>query len=474
MLSDGEVIVGGSFAMAGSITVNSIARRNVVTGVWSAYGSGVSGGEVRAITTASDGDVIAGGTFTMAGGVPANSIARWDTQTQTWSALGSGIAGSVNAIAITPNGDIYAGGDFDSAGGNGANNIARWDGTSWSALGLSVNAPVYALVVMPDGTLIAGGRFDYAGQIQTGMVARWNGSVWSRLGPSRVGFGNVGQLPTVYAMTVLSNGDLVIGGGFISPGGNLARWNGSTWSGWPGGGATYGVGSLTALPSGGLVAGVGLFPAAGGVQINRIAYWNGSAWLAMGSGIGGISAVVHALAPVPRLGGVEVVVGGSRITTVGGTPANNFARYSFGPSAPSITAHPQSILVCRNTPVIFNVVATGTDPIAYIWRHDGVPIDAGVNPTAATSTLSLSHPDAGSYDCVLSNTCGEVTCNPASITFSSDCEADFNCNSAADSDDFFTFIEAFFRNLPRADFHYDGRVDSQDFFAFLAAFFAGC
>lgn len=54
------------------------------------------------------------------------------------------------------------------------------------------------------------------------------------------------------------------------------------------------------------------------------------------------------------------------------------------------------------------------------------------------------------------------------------CPADFNADGAANSQDFFDFLNAFFTNDPRADVNADGFVNSQDFFEFIPVFFAGC
>jgi len=54
------------------------------------------------------------------------------------------------------------------------------------------------------------------------------------------------------------------------------------------------------------------------------------------------------------------------------------------------------------------------------------------------------------------------------------CTADFNGDTAVNSQDFFDFITAFFASAPNADFNNDGSINSQDFFDFVSVFFVGC
>ncbi len=67
-------------------------------------------------------DLYAGGSFAGAGGVPANGIAKWDRS--TWSALGTGMNRPVFALAITGS-DLFAGGSFATAGGKVSAHVAR-------------------------------------------------------------------------------------------------------------------------------------------------------------------------------------------------------------------------------------------------------------------------------------------------------------------------------------------------------------
>lgn len=52
------------------------------------------------------------------------------------------------------------------------------------------------------------------------------------------------------------------------------------------------------------------------------------------------------------------------------------------------------------------------------------------------------------------------------------CPADWNGDGVITSQDFFTFLVAFFNN--NADYNHDGQTTSQDFFIFIADFFTGC
>ena len=136
--------------------------------------------------------VYAGGGFTRANDhgvlhLDAHYVAMWDGA--HWSPIGVGGPGLNSAVdSILVDGtDVYIGGRFTNASNAGVNlpsadYIARWDGSVWTALGAGMGGEVYALTRLSNGDLIAGGLFITAGGITVNHVARWNGSVWSPLG----------------------------------------------------------------------------------------------------------------------------------------------------------------------------------------------------------------------------------------------------------------------------------------------------
>jgi len=169
---NGDLIAGGSFATAGEVIVNNIARWD--GSEWQAIGSGMNM-PVESFA-AQDGYLIAGGEFTTAGGVAASRIARWDES--EWHPMGAVMSGPpdivgfwVSALAIH-DGNLIAGGRFSTAGGVTANNIARWNGSEWHPLVTGMNRRVQTLTVH-DGYLIAGGDFTTAGGQTASFTARW-------------------------------------------------------------------------------------------------------------------------------------------------------------------------------------------------------------------------------------------------------------------------------------------------------------
>lgn len=307
----------------------------------------VAGGQFRSITPA---------------GPQVNYIGRWDGE--AWQPIGTGVSPGSGLTVYTlttwdPDGagpkakQLIAGGSFITADGVTVNRIARSDGIAWHPLGLGMSFDVYwARPWDPDGPgpladqLLAAGEFPSAGGRGVNGIARWDGSVWQSFGTGMDSSvrslatwdpDGAGPLPS----------QLVTGGFFTSAGGvavnRVAGWNGSAWQPFATGLsgktrfpavnalATWDPDGAGPLPDQ-LVVG-GDFTTAGGATVNRIARWEASAWQPLGTGMVGTSgsASVGALASWdPDGDGPQAVqlVAGGSFTTAGGVIANNIARWN--------------------------------------------------------------------------------------------------------------------------------------------------
>ncbi|HOB75539.1 MAG TPA: family 10 glycosylhydrolase [Phycisphaerae bacterium] len=92
--------------------------------------------------------------------------------------------------------------------------------------------------------------------------------------------------------------------------------------------------------------------------------------------------------------------------------------FSLGP--PVITQHPGNQSVCPGGSTSFTVVATGSAPISYRWRKNGVDLNNGGHYSGVTTaTLTISNADGADvadYSCRVTNGSGSATSNAAHLT----------------------------------------------------------
>ncbi len=224
--------------------------------------------------------LIVGGLFDSIGSVPAKNIARWDGV--NFTPLGSGFPFYLTCLAIF-NGEIYASGVI-------ANNykIYKYDGSSWSIFA-NPNDRVNCLKVHND-KLYAGGNFLVIDGVLLKGIGVYDGVSWSDIGGGvdDPGCGFCSWVDDIEFVDSL----IYIGGSFETAGSasaiNVAKWDGTTWSGL-GSGMTGGwVWSIKEYNNE-LYAG-GNFDFADGLSIPNIAKWNGSNWSNVGDGLNGYSA----------------------------------------------------------------------------------------------------------------------------------------------------------------------------------------
>jgi hypothetical protein len=143
---------------------------------------------------------------------------------------------------------------------------------------------------------------------------------------------------TVTVVAIGSDG-LYAGGSFTTAGGTnanrIARWNGTIWV--PlGSGTTNGLdGSVSAIAvSGSTIYVAGSFTTAGGLPASMVAKWNGTTWTNLGTGIQGSS--VNALAVIGSrlyVGGQFSIAGGLSTTNVACWDGNSWTTLGSGNSA---------------------------------------------------------------------------------------------------------------------------------------------
>jgi hypothetical protein len=300
--------------------------------------------------------VIAGGSLLASGSTGLYKIGRWDHVTDTWMALGSGIN---NESSLTTN-----------------------------------NRDVYALALMHNGDLVVGGDFNTAGGATQNYIARWNfaTSTWSGMAPGDVGLGG-----PVRSLAVLPNGDLAVGGDFLT---------------------------------------------AGGVSAQRFAIWH--------------EPVVVATPPVitvqPTTQYICIfpgAVGTLHLTATGTGLTYQWQQQDLGPTFPD-----------------FIDISDG--PVPDIFGH---PIFTAAGTTTDTLTLSDGAGYGQIFRCVVTNAAGHVDSSEVGLLY---CQADIDCSGSVTVQDIFAFLGAWFAGEDAGDFNHADGISIQDIFDFLSAWFDGC
>ena len=85
------------------------------------------------------------------------------------------------------------------------------------------------------------------------------------------------------------------------------------------------------------------------------------------------------------------------------------------PTAPSITTQPANVAVTAPAAATFSVVATGTAPLSYQWRRNGVAIGGATSTSYVLDPTAVSD-NGASFDVVVTNAAGSATSAPATLT----------------------------------------------------------
>ncbi|MBK9188527.1 MAG: hypothetical protein IPM33_06165 [Phycisphaerales bacterium] len=393
------LVAGGFFTSIGGVAANNIAYWN--GDAWQPLGLGVNGAVRTLGTWDPDGGgplpalLIAGGAFVTAGGASAQRIARWDGQ--RWEAMGQGMNFDVWSITSwDPDGpgggfspQFVAVGDFTQAGGTSVNYVARWDGGAWYPFASGVISPLTAAMAWdPDGSGPHIPRMLVAGATP---LTQWVISLWQSFNP---------QVGGIIGMTTFDpdaggplEPQLTICGTFSFLSGvtqnRVSRWNGSSWVPFGTGLGGVMVRSLTtwdidgagpATPS--LVAGGSFTTTGSGAAANKVARWDGSQWLPLGTGLGGGTVVwaVHGWDPDGAGPLPPMMVAAGDFTSAGSLSVRGIAWWGCR----EIAACPGDFNGSGGTPDDADVAAFfeawgNGDPRADLNGSGGTPDDADVD-----------------------------------------------------------------------------------------------
>jgi len=350
------LLAGGSFGAAGNSTgLDHVARR-------SATGWEAANAPFDLLVDALFAVDLGGGAALFASGASsapaAQRVARWNGS--DWNFLGPDFGAPIRALDVFDAGfglRLIAAGAFTVTSGAPGQHIAAWNAAGWTPLGAGLDGDVFALARHADAggeRLIAGGRFTHAGGATARRVARWNGFFWSALG-SGFDDGAVEALASFDAGP-LDPGDgpqLYAGGSFSAAGGlpraAIARWDGSTWSDLPGGGADGTIHALCVHDDGrgpALYVG-GRFTHIGGITAYNLARFDGAAWEAV---FGGTDGPVRALRAFDDDGdGRAELFAAGEFTRTGTHDSGRIARLAPCPTYSAICAG-DGTLVDHTTP----------------------------------------------------------------------------------------------------------------------------
>lgn len=165
--SDGKLLIGGQFTTYNGIAANRIARINEDGSIDPSFNAGGSGFNnlVKWISIQNDGKIIVAGYFTTYNGLPVNYVVRLDQNGAIDPSFTATVANTVNTLCIQPDGKIIVG-----ANNSPALSRLNTDGTrdvGFNAL-VNSNHPLFGPIItticlQPDGKIIAAGSFSRSG-----------------------------------------------------------------------------------------------------------------------------------------------------------------------------------------------------------------------------------------------------------------------------------------------------------------------
>jgi hypothetical protein len=282
-----DTYIGGAFTLAGTDTINNVARYkggdkmeplydqgHLVDGVAGTYNT-FQGFKFTGIRVTQS-SVIVGGNFSRAGGVNVTRVAQWNKNLEKWDNMKGGLdqapAGTISDMDQDENGKVYF----------AHKQVHRWDDTGWTTLpGMETISSVSNFIWnTPFGSMIRGAG---GSVFDSGSIAFYDGNAWKSLPLYRLGFTQTSEMGFAADKSKLWIGS----GGGVQGGNGMAYWDGKQF-GALGNGLRVtrqgGLGFNDFVEFEGKIIAAGSFSHLGSVAVEGVARWTGTAWEAMGDG----------------------------------------------------------------------------------------------------------------------------------------------------------------------------------------------
>jgi uncharacterized delta-60 repeat protein len=225
--ADGKILIGGDFMISGQPQSN-IARLNT-NGTLDAAFNPYATSTVYAIAAQADGQILVGGFFGAIGEHNHSAIARLDATGSDDSSFNPSANDVVHSIVVQTDGKILLGGHFTRMNTQTRNRIARLnpDGTLDFAFDPNANDNVYSIALQSDGKILVSGHFSGSSSIG-GQALNFLARLDPTTGAADTSF-NPNPDNDVLAITVQTDGKILVGGSFSNIGGQqrkrIARLN---------------------------------------------------------------------------------------------------------------------------------------------------------------------------------------------------------------------------------------------------------
>ncbi len=213
-LSNDKILVGGSFIAVNGLPQSYLARLNSDGSTDTTFNSGNSGpnGSVFEIAVLADNKIIIGGSFTAYNGISKSGVVRLNADGSLDSSFnlnGTGATGTVKNIALQSDGKIVFTGTVTAYNDFPQFSVFRLNADGTRDMTFTSPFPnrfssVEEVEIQTDGKILVAGVFSLS-----------NGQNVSRLnqdGSPDSTFGTTGFVGDIYAMQILSNGKILIGG----------------------------------------------------------------------------------------------------------------------------------------------------------------------------------------------------------------------------------------------------------------------